>query len=224
MQTPDTERPILLVQKPEDCVESQYLSPMELFFDCRPHDNSFKLTVKALEPLDPPVTIPFSVPVFPLSSPSPPWFVVSKGRAVGVYFGWTAVASLVATHDASWTHWFTLSDALDHFRVRASNSELAVMYPNGQRRAFIGTDNSRMGGSHPSVGTQKPRLPTDSGSDSDVPGSVSGEEEMRMPSDAEQHSEEESESSFIAEMKEPLPADDLEDSLRQSRFRFPQED
>ncbi|KAJ7600350.1 hypothetical protein C8J56DRAFT_1037956 [Mycena floridula] len=205
-QTPNSARPILLIQNPADTIESQYLSPMELFFDCQPHDKSFQLTVKALEPVDPPVSMLFSLPAFPLSSPSPPWFVVSKGRAVGVYFGWSAVASLVATHDASWTHWHTLPEALDHFRYLAGYSELAVLYPNGQRRTFIGTE--------------KPYIPADSDSDSDVPGSVSGEEEMQI-SHAER--QEESESSFIAEMNEPLPADDLEDSLRQWNFRYPQD-
>ncbi|KAJ7578931.1 hypothetical protein C8J56DRAFT_1059775 [Mycena floridula] len=210
-QHPAKGKPILLVQQEDETPARQYLSPLDIYFNTVSQGDSFRLTIRALQPKpDPRVSIPYPLPEFPPRSATLHWFVVSKGLAVGVYFGWTAVAYLVASHDASWTHWRTLDEAIEHFRMLARHSELSVLYPNGTRRAFIGLE--------PSEGT------SDSDSDT-VPGSVPEEAEMEFPTrrkepswDSASQSETETDSSFIAEMKEPLPADDLEDCMRQALY------
>ncbi|KAJ7584829.1 hypothetical protein C8J56DRAFT_1053212 [Mycena floridula] len=215
LQRPAKGKPILLVQQEDETVARQHLSPLNIYFNTVSQGDSFRLTIRALQPKpDPPVSIPYPLPEFQSRSATLRWFVVSRGLAVGVYFGWTAVTYLVASHDASWTHWSSLEEAIDHFRMLTKYSELSVLYPNGTRRAFIGTE--------------APERTSDSDSDT-VPGSVPEEGVMEFPSekgsslDSGSQCETESDSSFIAEMKEPLPADDLEDSLRQAHFRYPQD-
>ncbi|KAJ7572538.1 hypothetical protein C8J56DRAFT_905381 [Mycena floridula] len=147
-------KPILLVQQEDETVARQHLSPLNIYFNTVSQGDSFRLTIRALQPKpDPPVSIPYPLPEFQSRSAT---------------LRWTAVTYLVASHDASWTHWSSLEEAIDHFRMLAKYSELSVLYPNGTRRAFIGTE--------------APERTSDSDSDT-VPGSVPEEGVMEFPSE-----------------------------------------
>ncbi|KAJ7575222.1 hypothetical protein C8J56DRAFT_1063772 [Mycena floridula] len=122
----------------------------DLHFELIPGEETLKISVQNVAPVSDNLRRPESPPCFadqalPVRSviPAPPrekaptWFVLIKGRIVGVHKSWTSVTPFLMPPLSVWEHYFTEEEAIDRFRLLASESALEVLRTSGRRISFI---------------------------------------------------------------------------------------